>query len=90
MHQKWIAKLENLGAFQLFFTLSCADMRWEENFAAILRDQGLNIHYSVTPDKHGHSATKIEVEFHKDGQTFCLLYPKSFCWNGVPMFSDFR
>ena len=34
-----LAKLENLGSFQLFFTLSCADMRWKENFAAILRDQ---------------------------------------------------
>ena len=31
-----LAKLENLGGFQIFFTLSCAEMRWEENFAAIL------------------------------------------------------
>ena len=30
-----IARLDNLGPFQLFFTLSCADMRWTENFAAI-------------------------------------------------------
>jgi len=35
-----IAKLENLGAFQLFFSLSCADLCWEENFAAILREKG--------------------------------------------------
>ena len=33
-----IARLDNLGPFQLFFTLSCADMRWSENFAAILNE----------------------------------------------------
>ena len=34
-----MARLENLGAFTFFFTLSCADMRWPENFTALLRDQ---------------------------------------------------
>ena len=34
-----LARLENLGPFQYFFTLSCADMRWPENFTALLRDQ---------------------------------------------------
>ena len=63
-----LAKLENLGSFQLFFTLSCADLRWEENFAAILRDQGLNLIYSVVPDEEGHHITKIEVQFHKGGE----------------------
>ena len=33
-----MARLENLGAFTYFFTLSCADMRWPENFTALLRD----------------------------------------------------
>ena len=33
------AKLQNLGAFTFFFTLSCADMRWPENFTALLQDQ---------------------------------------------------
>ena len=61
-----LAKLENLGSFQFFFTLSCADMRWEENFAAILRDEGLNMIYTVVPDEQGHHVTKIEVEFKKD------------------------
>ena len=64
-----LAKLENLGAFKLFFTLSCADMRWKENFAAILRDQGLNLTYSVIPDERGHYDTKIVVEFQKDGKS---------------------
>ena len=34
-----IAKLENLGPFHLFFTLSCADKRYEENFSALLQDE---------------------------------------------------
>ena len=63
-----IAKLQNLGSFQLFFTLSCADMRWKENFAAILRDKGLNLTYLVIPDEEGHYSTKIDVEFMKDGK----------------------
>ena len=37
------AKLENLGPFQYFFTLSCADMRYPENFTPFLQDQ--TIHY---------------------------------------------
>ena len=36
-----LARLDNLGAFQLFFTLNCADMRWDKNFAAILLERGL-------------------------------------------------
>ena len=40
-----LAKLENEGPFQLFFTLSCADLRWHDNFAAILRDKGMTIKY---------------------------------------------
>ena len=31
-----IAKLENLGPFHLFFTLSCGDTRYDENFSPIL------------------------------------------------------
>ena len=62
-----IAKLDNLGAFQLFFTLSCADMRWKENFAAILRDRGLKLSYSVVPDDNGFCNTEIEVEYRMDG-----------------------
>ena len=40
-----LAKLENEGPFHLFFTLSCADLRWSDNFAAILRDKGMEIKY---------------------------------------------
>ena len=45
-----LAKLDNLGPFQFFFTLSCADMRWNENFSAILRKLGVRIEYEVLPD----------------------------------------
>ena len=64
-----LAKLDNIGAFQFFFALSCADMRWQENFAAILRDQGLNLTYKVIPDEEGEYTTNIEVEFEKEGKT---------------------
>ena len=36
-----IARLENLGPFQFFFTLSCADKRWNENFTTFLQDHEL-------------------------------------------------
>ena len=31
-----IAKLEQLGPFQFFYTLSCADKRWDENLATLI------------------------------------------------------
>ena len=40
-----IARLENLGPFSFFFTLSCADMRWPENFTALLQDQTISCEY---------------------------------------------
>ena len=41
-----IAKLENLGAFHFFFTLSMADMRWPEIVTSILMQQGQNVVFS--------------------------------------------
>ena len=40
-----IAKLENLGPFHFFFTLSCADARYEENFTSLL--EGHTIVYNM-------------------------------------------
>ena len=34
-----IARLENFGPFVFFFTLSCADLRWPENFTSLLQDK---------------------------------------------------
>ena len=31
-----VAKLEQLGPFQFFYTLSCADKRWDENLATLI------------------------------------------------------
>ena len=61
------AKVENFGPFDLFFTLSCADMRWPENFTSIL--DGHNVVYE---NKHG------EEEITVDGQSlddFLKAYP---------------
>ena len=58
---EFLAKLDNLGPFQFFFTLSCADMRWHENFAAILREKGYTVHYSIIPEGDTFN-TIIEVD----------------------------
>ena len=58
---EFLAKLDNLGPFQFFFTLSCADMRWHENFAAILREKGYTVHYSIIPEGETFK-TIIEVD----------------------------
>ena len=55
-----LAKLDNLGPFQIFFTLSCADMRWDENFAAILLDRGFEIKYRLVNDEEGNWDTEVE------------------------------
>ena len=44
-----VAKLEQLGPFQMFFTLSCADKRWDEGFVSIMRQRGATIHYKPKP-----------------------------------------
>ena len=55
-----IAKLENLGPFHLFFTLSCGDTRCEEKFSSVLHENGYNIEYSVKED--GTTETKVNSE----------------------------
>ena len=45
-----MARLDNLGGFQFFFTLSCADMRWEENITAVLREKNLRITYEINSE----------------------------------------
>ena len=57
-----IAKLDNLGPFNLFFTLSCADMRWDENFASILQEKGYRIRYNVVKDDEGNWDTVVEAK----------------------------
>ena len=38
-----LSKLDNYGPFHFFFTLSCADQRWTENFTSILKEKGWTI-----------------------------------------------
>ena len=59
-----IARLENLGPFHWFFTLSCADQKWDENFSSLLRDRDIDIEYEVSDsDGSGHTW----VNFIQDG-----------------------
>ena len=63
-----IAKLENLGPFHIFFTLSCADMRWSSNFTPVLEKMGCKLFYDV--DKEGHEHVTVEVV--QGGRKVCL------------------
>ena len=45
-----IAKLENFGPFHLFFTLSCGDTRYDENFSSFLVENGYDMTYTVKED----------------------------------------
>ena len=56
-----LAKLEQLGAFQFFFTLSCADKRWDENFVSILRLRGIRVDYKPI-EKKGCTGTDYSYE----------------------------
>ena len=58
------AKLDNLGPFQFFFTLSSADCRWDENFTSILRDMNVDIEYNF--QANGEEETIVRL---KDGTT---------------------
>ena len=59
-----IAKLENIGPFQWFFTLSCGDMRWSSNFTPALEKLNCKIYYDM--DTEGREQVTVEVE--QDGK----------------------
>ena len=40
-----IAKVKQLGPFHVFFTISCAEMKWSEVFVAILRSRGEKVEF---------------------------------------------
>ena len=54
-----IAKLENIGPFQIFFTLTAGDQRWSANFTPELEKMGCKIHYDV--DTQGKENVTVEV-----------------------------
>ena len=45
-----IAKLENIGPFNLFFTLSCGDTRCDENFTIFLVENDYELEYILRND----------------------------------------
>ena len=55
-----LSKLDNFGAFQLFFTLSCADTRWISNFAPMFIDKGYELLYSVEKDEDNNWCIRIK------------------------------
>ena len=64
-----LARLDNLGPFHFFFTLSCADLRWDENFSAILRQNpNISIQYEMESDDDGNPSTKVYVNYKKEGK----------------------
>ena len=52
-----MARLDNYGPFHVFFTLSCADYRWPENVATVLKEQGIALRCTVSSCKE----TQYEV-----------------------------
>ena len=66
-----LSKIDNFGPFHWFYTLSCADMRWEENFSTILKEKGYKIIWRQ--EKSGkdfcYNDVHVYVEFVKDGKT---------------------
>ena len=61
-----IAKLENLGPFHLFFTLSCGDTRYQENFSSFLVENGYEMEYTTRDD--GTLETTVK---YKDKRKIC-------------------
>ena len=62
------AKLDNFGPFHFFFTLSCADLRWDENFAAILREKQPNMRYIIEDNDEKNPTTTVYVDYEKNGK----------------------
>ena len=53
-----IAKLQNIGPFHFFFTLSCGDTRYDENFSAFLVKNNYKVQYLKKPDGTGETIIK--------------------------------
>ena len=58
-----LAKVTQLGPFQYFFTLSCAEMRWPEVFVTILKSQRNTISLEIVFTVHG-----VDYNVFVDGQ----------------------
>ncbi len=47
MRNEMLARIEQLGPFQIFWTLSCGELRWPEVSASILQMKGFNITFRI-------------------------------------------
>ena len=56
-----IAKVKQLGPFHVFFTLSCAELRWFEIFISILRQMGVKVIEGKQNEKWNGKADEIMV-----------------------------
>ena len=52
-----LSLLENIGPFHIFFTLSCGDTRYEENFSSFLSKNGYTVEYVTHKD--GTTETRV-------------------------------
>ena len=55
-----LARIEQLGPFHLFFTLSCAEMRWIQVLSSLLRNEGHKIEFHYEP-KDGKFLEKVLI-----------------------------
>ena len=72
-----LAKLDNFGPFQSFFTLSCADKRWEENFGSLLHEVDVQVHY-----ENDSLTDEIKIYVTVNGETMALeeyLTDRRYC-----------
>ena len=65
-----LAKLDNFGPFHIFFTLSCADMRWPANFAAIMMERGYEVQFNCHKTDEDFN---VEVEIREKGKDWKQL-----------------
>ena len=59
LKNEMLARLDNLGAFQFFFTLSCADLRWDAIFVSILMEHGYSVNFKC---KSVNGVFEVEAE----------------------------
>ena len=68
-----IAKLENIGPFHIFFTLTSGDNRWSANFTPVLEKLNCKMQYKVDPE--GREQVTVEV---KQGNSIVQLPWKQY------------
>ena len=61
-----IGRLENIGPFPLFFTLSCAEKRWNENFTTFLQDHDVVYYLTSTKEYCLIDGITLEEFFQKE------------------------